>query len=94
VSNPTKKEDLERLAQYTIRNPFSVEKMHPDPETGAIIYRSGMNPKIRRNVEFFFKIHAQENARSRLKLPANAKSCTQKERLVEVEIVEPARLFT
>jgi hypothetical protein len=47
------KEDLERLAQYIIRNPFSVEKMHPDPKTGTIIYRSGMNPKIRRNFEIF-----------------------------------------
>ena len=50
---PDQKEDLERLAQYIIRNPFSVEKMHPDPETGTIIYRSGMNPKIRRNFEIF-----------------------------------------
>jgi hypothetical protein len=50
---PHQKEDLERLAQYIIRNPFSVEKMHPDPETGTIIYRSGMNPKIKRNFEIF-----------------------------------------
>jgi len=47
------KEDLERLAQYIIRNPFSIEKMHPDQETGTIIYRSGMNPKIKRNFEIF-----------------------------------------
>jgi hypothetical protein len=50
---PHQKEDLERLAQYIIRNPFSVEKMYPDPETGTIIYRSGMNPNIRRNFEIF-----------------------------------------
>jgi hypothetical protein len=47
------KEDLERLAQYIIRNPFAVEKMHPDPASGTIIYRSGMNPKINRNFEIF-----------------------------------------
>ena len=47
------KDDLERLAQYIIRNPFSVEKMHPDSDNGTIIYRSGMNPKIKRNFEIF-----------------------------------------
>jgi len=53
-----KRADLERLAQYIIRNPFSVEKMqateanraNPD---GSIIYHSGMNPKIQRNFEVF-----------------------------------------
>jgi len=50
---PHQREDLERLAQYIIRNPFAVEKMHPDPATGTIIYRSGMNPKIKRNFEIF-----------------------------------------
>ena len=34
-------------------NPFALEKMHPDPETGTIIYRSGMNPKIHRNFQIF-----------------------------------------
>ena len=55
---PEERADLERLAQYIIRNPFSVEKMqvteanraNPD---GSIIYRSGMNPKIQRNFEVF-----------------------------------------
>ena len=28
---PPQREDIERLAQYIIRNPFAVEKMHPDP---------------------------------------------------------------
>ena len=51
--HPHQREDLERLAQYIIRNPFSVEKMHPDPAGGTIIYRSGMNPKIKRNFEIF-----------------------------------------
>jgi hypothetical protein len=55
---PDEREDLERLAQYIIRNPFAVEKMqvtepnraNPD---GSIIYHSGMNPKIQRNFEVF-----------------------------------------
>jgi hypothetical protein len=55
---PEERADLERLAQYIIRNPFSVEKMqvaeanrsNPD---GSIIYHSGMNPKIQRNFEVF-----------------------------------------
>jgi hypothetical protein len=65
---PDEREDLERLAQYIIRNPFSVEKMHvtstnlvnPDLAAckhaqagGLIIYRSGMNEKIHRNFEVF-----------------------------------------
>ena len=55
---PDEREDLERLAQYIIRNPFAVEKMqvaepnraNPD---GSVIYRSGLNPKIQRNFEVF-----------------------------------------
>jgi hypothetical protein len=54
---PNEREDLERLAQYIIRNPFAVDKMqvseanraNPD---GSIIYRSGMNPKIQRKLPF------------------------------------------
>ena len=56
--NHDERADLERLAQYIIRNPFSVEKMqvteanraNPD---GSIIYHSGMNLKIQRNFEVF-----------------------------------------
>ncbi len=47
------REDLERLAQYIIRNPFSVEKMQVKERGGTIIYRSGQNPKIQRNFEVF-----------------------------------------
>ena len=52
------REDLERLAQYIIRNPFSVEKMQVQRPGGAspdstIIYRSDMNEKIHRNFEIF-----------------------------------------
>ena len=54
---PDEREDLERLAQYIIRNPFAVEKMqvtepnraNPD---GSIIYHSGMNPKIQLQLPF------------------------------------------
>ena len=55
---PEERADLERLAQYIIRNPFAVEKMqitepnraNPD---GSIIYHSGLNPKIQRNFDVF-----------------------------------------
>ena len=50
---PSEKADLERIAQYIVRNPFSVEKMTLNPETGAVIYRSKMNPKHQRNFEVF-----------------------------------------
>jgi hypothetical protein len=49
---------MERLAQYIIRNPFSVEKMRateprPASASGSILYRFGMNKKIGRNFEVF-----------------------------------------
>ena len=50
------REDMERLAQYIIRNPFSVEKMwatEPGPASASILFRSGMNKKIGRNFEVF-----------------------------------------
>ena len=55
---PDEREDLERLAQYIIRNPFAVEKMQVSPPNranpdGSVIYRSGLNPKIQRNFEVF-----------------------------------------
>ena len=55
---PSEREDLERVARYIIRNPFSTEKMefkHPNRVNaeGAVIYRSGMNPKINRNFQIF-----------------------------------------
>jgi hypothetical protein len=50
---PEEHEDLERLAQYIIRNPFSVDKMQVNEQDDTIVYRSGMNPKIRRNFEVF-----------------------------------------
>jgi len=50
---PRNREDMERLAQYIIRNPFSVDKMQPNSSGHSIIYRSGMNPKIQRSFEVF-----------------------------------------
>ena len=65
---PHEREDMQRLAQYIMRNPFSLEKMQfnepaeggfrltsqPDVQAdGCVIYRSGMNPKIQRNFEVF-----------------------------------------
>ena len=50
---PDEREDLERLARYIIRNPFSIEKMEVKQPGGPIIYRSGMNEKIHRNFEIF-----------------------------------------
>jgi len=50
---PEERADLERLAQYIIRNPFAVEKMQVNQPGGPIIYRSGMNEKIHRNFEVF-----------------------------------------
>ena len=52
------REDLERLAQYIIRNPFSVEKMQITEESrtipgGSVIYRARMNEKIHRNFDVF-----------------------------------------
>jgi Putative transposase/Transposase zinc-binding domain len=52
------RKDMERLGQYIIRNPFSVEKMRasepgPASASGSILYRSGMNKKIGRNFEVF-----------------------------------------
>jgi hypothetical protein len=50
---PDEREDLERLARYIIRNPFSIEKMQVSQPGGPVIYRSGMNEKIHRNFEVF-----------------------------------------
>ena len=55
---PDEREDLERVARYIIRNPFSTEKMEFKPPNavnrdGTVIYRSGMNPKIHRNFQIF-----------------------------------------
>ena len=43
-------QDMERLAQYILRNPFSIAKMQ--------VNRSGMNAKIKRNFSIHGSIHA------------------------------------
>lgn len=50
---PEAKADQEGLAQYILRNPFSVEKMTVESPTDAILYRSRLNAKINRNFEVF-----------------------------------------
>ena len=42
---PRNREDMERLAQYIFRTPFSVDKMQPNSSWYSIIYHSAMNPK-------------------------------------------------
>ena len=50
---PEAKADLEALAQYILRNPFSVKKMTLESPTDMVIYRSRLNAKINRNFEVF-----------------------------------------
>jgi hypothetical protein len=46
---------MERLAQYIVRNPFSIAKMQVNRSGDSILYlyRSGMNAKIKRNFQVF-----------------------------------------
>ena len=46
-------QDMQRLAQYIVRNPFSVAKMQVNRSGDSILYRSGMNLKIKRNFQVF-----------------------------------------
>ena len=50
---PEHQAELEKLAQYILRNPFSVKKMTMESPADTIIYRSKLNPKINRNFEVF-----------------------------------------
>ena len=50
---PEARADLEHLAQYLLRNPFSVEKMTLQSPGDIVIYRSRLNAKINRNFEVF-----------------------------------------
>jgi len=50
---PEAKANLEELAQYILRNPFSVTKMTLESPGDVVIYRSRMNIKIQRNFEVF-----------------------------------------
>ena len=51
-------QDIERLAQYIVRNPFSIAKMQVNRSGDSILYRSGMNAKIKRNFLIHGSIHA------------------------------------
>ena len=46
-------QDIERLAQYIVRNPFSIAQMQANRSGDSILYRSGMNAKIKRNFQVF-----------------------------------------
>jgi ribosomal protein S27E len=50
---PEAKAELERVAQYIIRNSFSVEKMTVNKTSGMVLYRSKMSVKTNRNFEIF-----------------------------------------
>ena len=50
---PDKKDHAERLAQYIIRNSFSMEKMEITAPSGKVLYRSKMSAKTHRNFELF-----------------------------------------
>jgi hypothetical protein len=50
---PEDKAELERVAQYIIRNSFSVEKMTVNKTTGMVLYRSKISAKTNRNFEVF-----------------------------------------
>jgi hypothetical protein len=50
---PDKKDHAERLAQYIIRNSFSMEKMEITAPSGTVLYRSKMSAKTHRNFELF-----------------------------------------
>jgi len=43
----------EKLAQYLLCSPFSQQKMRYLPKTQAVLYRSKMNPVLKRNFEVF-----------------------------------------
>ncbi len=43
----------ENLAQYILRSPFSLEKMTYQQQTKTVLYRSKMNPVLKRNFAVF-----------------------------------------
>ena len=55
---PNECQDMQRLAQYIVRNPFSVAKMQVNRSGDSILYRSGMNAKIKRYFFIYGSIHA------------------------------------
>jgi len=55
---PNECQDIQHLAQYIVRNPFSIAKMQVNRSGDSIPYRSGMNAKIKRNFLIHGSIHA------------------------------------
>lgn len=53
VVRSSDQEGLERIAQYIIRSPFSLEKMQYYADTKQVIYRSKMSHKTQRNFEVY-----------------------------------------
>jgi hypothetical protein len=51
--HPRDTNGLERIAQYIIRSPFSVEKMRYFKDTKQVLYQSKYNTKTQRNFEVF-----------------------------------------
>jgi hypothetical protein len=43
----------ERLAQYILRSPFSLEKMTYQQQSKTVVYRSKMNPVLKKNFAIF-----------------------------------------
>ena len=68
---PNECQDMQRLTQYIVRNPFSIAKMQVNRSGDSILYRSGMNAKIKRNCFYSPKYsrkysrHAISSQRSR-----------------------------
>ena len=51
--NPRDTNGLERIAQYIIRSPFSLEKMQYFKDTKQVLYQSKYNKKTKRNFEVY-----------------------------------------
>lgn len=91
---PENKAVTEQLAQYILRNPFSVAKMRLNSLGKRVIYRSKLNLKINRNFEIFtgpemtrvcFRLHfGNSRARCGCIIAARAKC-----RLVIVKFTQP-----
>lgn len=47
------REALAKLARYIVRNPFSLQKMTYNEQTGSVIYHSKQNHNTKRNFEVF-----------------------------------------
>ena len=57
-------QDIERLAQYIVRNPFSIAKMQVNRSGDSILYRSEMNVTIKRNCFYSRKYSRRYLARA------------------------------